>query len=313
MYTSGKFVAFRTIAAIADHTDCAGYQDITAWPTLDDAIIGAHEFAGDSTQSRQCSSALKIKWAIAQAATMGERGNLQWRTVETIALDATGSRVLHIVSDKSGIPFDIDTDDFYLAPRRADLFLEMDRANLKSIEWIRDHLSGWGFDTAQYQLNFPNDRADMRDQLVEFWLYPERYLPSDEPQPQSTMAALGMFAQIPYMSAGMSNQIRNALISQLGYPIDVAEDASISWKLLDNGQYGWIAELANGAAHYWDDTVGGFVTPTPRVTLSPAQVDELLLQMGMFVDIVDEGMKLGDIQRCCNASEYVLAINSMLN
>lgn len=270
--STGKFVAFRTIAQVADHTDIAGYRDITDWPTLDDAIIGAHDLAAQSTRlARHTSSCgLLVKWAIAQAATIGELGQMYWRTVEVIALSSNGARILHIVSNKSGIAFDVVTPDEDYAPIH--------------------------YEPLSYIVDYSNPPAY------------EPYLASD-----SAMAQLGMMNQVAYTASGKSNDIRNALVSQLGYDEGCATDASVNWRLLDNGLYGWIAELSNGAAHVYDSDTMQFIVPTPRVVLSPAQVNELMLQMTTFSDIVDEGMRLGDIQRCCNASEFVIAISRMLN
>lgn len=118
--------------------------------------------------------------------------------------------------------------------------------------------------------------------------------------------------QIPYMVSGASDRIRHMLIVKLGYTPEVADSALISWRGLDNGQYGWIAEFANGTVHYWDEDRQDFIDPKPRVGLTDAQVNEMLVQMNYFGELSEVAANRGDIDTTVFASHYVVSIARML-
>lgn len=124
-----KFSGYRTVAQACDHTDAQGYLDITTWPTLDDCLIGAWDIAASSTRLPYASHGLLVKWVIGQAMVLAEGGIGHWRTIEVIALNYDGSRVVHSASDKSGIAFDFDTPDDLFGPSRCSVTPEPEIAD----------------------------------------------------------------------------------------------------------------------------------------------------------------------------------------
>lgn len=230
---SGKFSGYRTVALATDHTDAIGYLDIQTWPTLDDCLIAAWDIASQSTwrKNMSFSTSLPVKWVIGQAMVLTESGIGHWRTIEVIALNHDGSRVLHSISDKSGIPFDFDSPD-------------------------------------------------------------------------------GLFGPIPYCTPGVSSEIRNALIHKLGYIAHVASLAVIVWRKMDNGQYGWVADMPNGSSHMWAD--GDFRRPVSRVELSPVQVSAMLVQLDLFTSLFDSAWRVGDLDGCEVFAQYVLALSKLI-
>lgn len=284
-----KFSGYRTVAMATDHTDAEGYVEITSWPTLDDCIIGAWDIASRSTwRSNQMVASLPVKWVIGQALIVSDygRGIPYWRTIEVITLNYDGSRIVHSVSDKSGVSFDYDTPDDLLGPSPFDIWAN---ENYIAPSVLIDPTTG--------QLESANQYLD-RCSVVT---------PETEINTTMICADLGGLEQIPYAEPGVSHEIRNALIFKLGYYAAVAALAVIQWREGDNGVYSWIADLPNGASHIWAD--GAFVTPEPRVELTEGQVTELLIQLDHFTTISND---CADLDRCIDASLFALGIAKIL-
>lgn len=322
MKTSVRFSGYRTVAMATDHTDAMGYIDIQTWPAAEDCLIGAWDIASKSTwRSNQIVASLAIKWVIGQAFVAPNLGRdiPYWRTIEVIALNYDGSRILHSVSDKSGVPFDFDTPDALFGPTPSALSYTVIRANNADDDDISVLFSGDFQSCHAYLLDqmafvrsigydvtvIADDTVDCSHAELGSWRI---YI--DEMLSPSILAEISPFSpmqQIPYCEPGVSSEIRNALIRTLGYHVDVANAATIQWRVMDNGQYGWIADLPNGASYHWAD--GDFRRPTPRVELTEPQVKEMLLQLEHFSAVSIDST---DIDTCINASLFALEIMKIL-
>lgn len=310
--SNGKFSGYRTVAMAADHTDAMGYIDIQTWPTLDDCLIGAWDIASKSTwRKNQVVASLPVKWVIGQVFVAPNLGRdiPYWRTIEVIALNYDGSRILHSLSDKSGISFDFDTPDGDFGPRPITDYFNFDESLAIPLSQFdkeiytangdpvldRDPITGEIYSAPAVRIDPATGQLESANQ------YLDRCSVAPEISPFSPLQ------QIPYYTPGVSHEIRNALIHRLGYIACVANLAVISWRKGDNGETGWTADMPNGASHVWAD--GAFVTPTPRAELTELQVTELLIQLEHFTAVSNDS---SDLDRCINASVFALAIMQIL-
>lgn len=138
---------------------------------------------------------------------------------------------------------------------------------------------------------------------------------ADEPEhTSSAMVAFGGMDQSAYMPCGESNQIRNALVHDLGYSSDKAGSAIISWRKLDNGAYGWVADIDNGtsiySSFYWAD--GAFVQSESRAKFTQDQVRELMLQIDCFCDVVNSAFDDNDLDRVELASVWAIGLTKLI-
>lgn len=166
--SNGRFVGYRTVVQVCDHTDAAGYREICEWPALDDCLIEAHDFAARSTRLPYSSDGMLIKWSIAQALVLSPYSDIpHWRTIETIALSSNGKYIRHIVSDKSGIPFDLDTPDEEFGPQPYDGNGDITYPDGTEFVWTIQDFNANGLEGAPRELEVFDNLRDALDCIAD--------------------------------------------------------------------------------------------------------------------------------------------------